>query len=147
MLNVGLEFERHLLSWEMFYERKVLDRAADNKRIAQYMATSHYDFYSILEPRWHLGILGVSPKHQRRGIGGMLVRHGQKLAVQEGLPMTLEASVVGKRLYSKLGFKIVDETELVEGLKGIAMVWEPQGLEGSWLANIEGDKADVKGRK
>ncbi|KAF2873565.1 acyl-CoA N-acyltransferase [Massariosphaeria phaeospora] len=144
--SIANKLERYLLGWELLYESKVLNRASDSKRMEAYAKIAQYDFYEKLDPRWHLAMFGVSPKHQRRGIGGMLVKHCQILAKEEDVPITLESSVVGRHLYLKLGFKIVDEIEIVEGLDSIAMVWEPSHLEGKWLEDNGGGKTHVKGR-
>lgn len=131
----------------MFYEAKFLDRASDPERIKAYANTTHYDFYSLLDPRWHVGILGVSTKYQRRGIGGKLIQHVQKLATEENVPITLESSVVGRGLYLKSGFKIVDETKIDEGLDDLAMVWEPEHLKGKWLEDRGDGRANVIARE
>jgi GNAT superfamily N-acetyltransferase len=112
----------------------------------QLQSTTLLDFYKIFGPRWHLGILGISPNHQRKGIGGRLVRHGQDLATEENLPMTLEASVVGRFLYAKEGFQVVEEVEISDGFEVVSMVWEPEGSRGKWLTDRGEGRADVKGR-
>ena len=145
-----IELERYLLSWESFYESHFLDRVSDQARLKQYRNTTILDFYKILDPRWHLGVLAISPNHQRKGVGGKLVRYGQDLAAKENLPITLEASVGGRGLYMKEGFKIVEEGEL--GVENVAeyvvvsMVWEPEDLRGKWLVDRGEGRADVKGR-
>jgi len=49
-----------------------------------------------------LGPLGVRPDHQRRGIGGALVRHGLQLLGDRGVPLVfLEGD---PRYYARLGF-------------------------------------------
>jgi ribosomal protein S18 acetylase RimI-like enzyme len=102
-----------------------------------------YEFYSYLDPRWHLRMIMVSPKHQRRGIGQKLLDHAQAMARGEDLPITLEASVMGRGLYAKFGFKVVDETEIAEGVHSVAMVWEPEGSKGRWLEDVGDGKANV----
>ena len=102
------------------YETRVLDRVTDRARLKEYMNMVDYDFYQTIDSRWHLALLAVSVHHQRRGIGGRLVRHGQKLAAEDNVPMALESSVVGCGLYLKSGFKIVSEGEIIEGLPELA---------------------------
>jgi hypothetical protein len=68
---------------------------------------------------------------------------------QENVPVALEASVVGRRLYQKLGFQTIQRTRLaerVEGLQGgVAMLWEPDPLKGRWIKEL--DDGSVKLRK
>jgi ribosomal protein S18 acetylase RimI-like enzyme len=142
--------ERYLLSWELFYESHFLDRVSDQTRVKRFQNTTLLDFYSLLNPRWHLAILAISPNHQRKGIGRKLIRYGQKFAAEESLPMTLEASVVGRGLYAKEGFKVVEEGEIVDEHMAryvvVSMAWEPEGLRGKWLVDRGEGRADVKGR-
>ncbi|KAH7113788.1 acyl-CoA N-acyltransferase [Dendryphion nanum] len=134
--SVGKKLERYLLSWEAFYEEKLLNRAASLPRLTAFRKSLQPAYHSLLDPRWHLGILAVSPQHQRRGIGSQLLHKLQDLATQEEVPITLEASVSGRGLYLKEGFRVVEQSVIVEGLDGIAMVWEPKmwrGREGEGL--------------
>ncbi|KAF2652239.1 acyl-CoA N-acyltransferase [Lophiostoma macrostomum CBS 122681] len=145
-LMLGIGIERYLLSWEQSYESYVYNRACDSTRIMEYEKTRNYGFYSLLDPRWHLRAIVVSPQHQRRGIGQMLLGHGQELARRENLPITLEASVKGRALYANSGFKVVDETEITEGLHCVSMVWEPEKSQGRWLEDVGNGKANVMRR-
>ena len=106
--------------------------------------TRNYGFYSTLNPRWHLRMFGVAPKYQRRGIGGKLLKHGQEIARKDDLPITLEASAAARGLYAKCGFKVVDETEVADGVHCVAMVWEPEEREGKWLEDQGDGRAKVK---
>lgn len=112
-----------------------------------YQNTTLFDFYKMLNPRWHLAVLAISPNHQRKGVGGKLLRYGQRFAAEENLPMTLEASVPGRGLYAKEGFKIVEEGEIGPGYQAVSMVWEPEGLKGKWLIDQGEGRAEVKGGK
>lgn len=89
----------------------------------------------------------MSPKFQRRGVGSLLIKHAQKLAAEENLPLTLEASIVGRKLYLKNGFKLVGEVKLCEEFSDGLMVWEPVGMEGTWLEDIDGDTAKMRERR
>ncbi|ORY03221.1 hypothetical protein BCR34DRAFT_605305 [Clohesyomyces aquaticus] len=73
------KFERHLLSWELWYEEQVLDRASDPARIKKLDASTPEDVYSSLGPYWHLSLLATHPEYQLRGIGAKLVKYGQQL--------------------------------------------------------------------
>lgn len=69
------------------------------------------------------------------------------MAAEQRLPVTLEASIPGRKLYLKHGFKIVDEMRLYADVVDVLMVWEPSGMEGTWLENIEVESARMKGCK
>lgn len=53
--------------------------------------------------------LSVSPTHQRRGLGSLLLREGLAVADQMGAKTFLESSPAGVSLYSKHGFKQIDD--------------------------------------
>ncbi|KAF6220771.1 hypothetical protein HO133_002451 [Letharia lupina] len=75
--------------------------------------------------------LATHPDHHRRGAGTMLCRWGMAKAREEGSTVTLFASVIGKMLYEKLGFKQV-------GMAHVQVDGEEEGLDipamvaGSW---------------
>ncbi|PSN65915.1 acyl-CoA N-acyltransferase [Corynespora cassiicola Philippines] len=142
----GWKLERALLSWEIWYETTFLDRASDPARIATARAADANEFYDLLGPQWHLGLLAVSVHHQRKGIGALLLEHGLKIAREEGFPMTLESSVPGRGLYLKKGFRVVEEIEFAEGLWNVSMVWEPEAKRGAWLEEKGDGKAHIRGR-
>ena len=68
--------------------------------------------------------LAVSPTHQRLGLGSLLIREGLAVADAVGAKTYVESSPVGERVYSKHGFKHIDEV-LVDmrryGGKGVAV--------------------------
>ena len=65
--------------------------------------------------------MAVHPKHQRRGIGRLLVQWGVDVAEQLKLPIYLEATFEGMRLYEKVGFKPLtrEKVTLSESITGI----------------------------
>ncbi|PQE06360.1 Acyl- N-acyltransferase protein [Rutstroemia sp. NJR-2017a WRK4] len=68
--------------------------------------------------------LTVSPSYQRRGIGNLLLSHGLAWADATGQKTYLEATVAGRPLYEKLGFKVVDVMERdLGGELGIGRNW------------------------
>ncbi|ORY71474.1 uncharacterized protein BCR38DRAFT_416921 [Pseudomassariella vexata] len=52
-----------------------------------------------------LDLCAVDPAFQRRGIAGKLVQWGLDEAKRRGLEATTEASVMGRHVYARLGFK------------------------------------------
>ncbi|KAH9871249.1 hypothetical protein IAQ61_005428 [Plenodomus lingam] len=91
--------------------------------------------YAPLAPYWHVSGLAIHPQYQRRGLGALLVREGQRLARGDegvggtGVPMVLESSVVARRLYEKCGFEVLREERVGEGWE-VCMVWYPEGWRG-----------------
>ncbi|KAH8592748.1 hypothetical protein B0O99DRAFT_628870 [Bisporella sp. PMI_857] len=69
-----------------------------------------------------LFLLEVSPKHQRRGIGSLLLESGLKEADLKGLQCVLGASPEGLGLYRKHGFVTTQHMSL--------NLWEYEGGEG-----------------
>ncbi|KAF6818197.1 acetyltransferase [Colletotrichum plurivorum] len=83
------------------------------------------------KPCVYLHILVVDPKHQRRGVGVQMMTWGMQEAVRLGIPVYLESSVSGHRLYQKVGFKDVEERRVDFSKFGMAaphsnwaMIWE-----------------------
>ena len=121
--SCGLELERYLLSWDLYY----LDIISHTDRDAlKKFRDTHYETFSPLEASgcWYLANLAVPPTHQRRGIGGTLLTWGTNTATKDRLPIALEASAMGRGVYMKHGFKVVERQQLLEGSEGVAMIWE-----------------------
>lgn len=120
-----------------YYERLRLNPALDYGALKQ-MREDH-DVLEPLEkatPHWYLAVLGVHPKAQRRGIGGMLLDWGLQRAREEteqrgkAVPVTMTSSPAGQGLYIRKGFRIVawqgvalDDAQNFEG--GAALVYDP----------------------
>jgi ribosomal protein S18 acetylase RimI-like enzyme len=139
-----IELERRLLILELRYTIS-LERASDSSRLLKFMTATQYDFYKRLPSYWHLAVLGVSSRHQRQGIGKKLIQEGLLIAQHEGVPVTLEASVAGRGLYAKLGFKTIERVKIAEDFEeGVAMLWEPVGYEGRWLEPSEDDSSVLR---
>lgn len=111
---------------EYFTSRLYPDRSVDESRLTRYNALNTDCFpYDDFPELWYLSTLAVHPASQRQGIGRRLVEWGLERAKWDGAPVGLEASAKGTRLYRSLGFKIVNEVPLVEGIDLTAMLWRP----------------------
>jgi ribosomal protein S18 acetylase RimI-like enzyme len=74
------------------------------------------------EPVWYLGVLGVAPEYQGRGLGGRLMLPVLERADREGLAVTLEtAQPRNLPLYRRHGFEV--KTELPPATPGAPIVW------------------------
>jgi ribosomal protein S18 acetylase RimI-like enzyme len=65
------------------------------------------------EDRIHLSTIYILPEYQSQGIGTQLLKDLLAGAFREGLPVTLRVLKVNpaKRLYERLGFAVIRETE------------------------------------
>ena len=91
---------------------------AHMKAFKQTLATAQKRWFDNVygDKRLHLKILRTHPDYQKRGAGTQHCRWGMELARADGIPVTLFASPMGKRLYSHLGFLLLDTvTVQVEG--------------------------------
>ncbi|NES20531.1 MAG: GNAT family N-acetyltransferase [Symploca sp. SIO3E6] len=67
------------------------------------------------EPHWYLGMLGVSPKCQGQGIGGMLLQPVLEKSDRTKMPCYLETTTPSAvRFYQRHGFEVVDQVMFVE---------------------------------
>ncbi|KAK2765098.1 hypothetical protein FQN54_008797 [Arachnomyces sp. PD_36] len=64
------------------------------------------------KPHCILNVLAVSPKHQRRGIGALLIGYGSDIADKEGVETYLESTPPGYELYKRNGFQDVGTISL-----------------------------------
>jgi len=55
---------------------------------------------------WELGLLGVDPHHQGRGLGGELVAWGVQRAKDDGLPAVVITAAGTEKFYRRCGFEI-----------------------------------------
>jgi ribosomal protein S18 acetylase RimI-like enzyme len=64
-------------------------------------------------PRWYLGVLGVAPEAQGRGLGGALMRPILERADAERLPVTLETTrAANVEVYRRFGFEVTANESL-----------------------------------
>lgn len=107
-----------------------------NQRIyvKAFQAAYNHGPFANLPDFWDVDFLVVDPAFHRRGIGTALLERVQNSAAEEGVPVTLLASVMGSHLYRKAGFTGLGEVKI--GLYHLfeAMIWYP----------IESEVTDVK---
>lgn len=131
-----------------------LNPAVSSSRTTAFYNALKLDFQDIDE-YWHLRELAVHPDHQRKGVGKMLVDWGIEKAGEEGVPLGLESSPVGRGLYEQRGFRFYgviggevreeDEGAGVDGAKEKVAwngdplyIWEPTGRKGDWGMHPKG---------
>ncbi|KAJ9090723.1 hypothetical protein QFC19_009465 [Naganishia cerealis] len=68
----------------------------------------------------YLSILAVHPSYQKYKIGSTLIDHGLAFADTENLPVLLESSAAGRRLYESRGFVKEDEFPNCPTYEGMA---------------------------
>lgn len=109
--------------------------AIDHQALQHFLKMSKYNFYDQLADGGflHLQSLAVSPNFQGTGVGKALIQWGQNFAADHQLPVTLEASVTGRKVYAKLGFVVIEKEMITENFEGIAMLWEPPAYKNQWL--------------
>lgn len=67
------------------------------------------------EVYWHLSHLNVASSAQRRGIGAKLLTWGVEMADEAREPAYLNSTIVGKTLYERFGFQVIDQTSFKYG--------------------------------
>lgn len=78
------------------------------------------------EPHWYLLAVGVVPEEVGRGRGSSLLRPVLERCDAERAPAYLEASTeANARLYTRLGFELRGEIEVLPGVRSRAMWREP----------------------
>lgn len=89
--------------------------------------------------RWHVQSFVVSPEWQRKGVGKKLMGEVIKVAQAEGVPIGIEATSAGRRMYEKVGFEYLGEfhgDDLGEPDGGV-LIWRPEGFQ---IGKVEGNK-------
>jgi len=74
-----------------------------------YISRSRRRWLADRAPRACLFLLAVLPEYHRKGVGTMLMQWGVDMADELGLEGYLEATMMGKPLYEKFGFQVVDK--------------------------------------
>jgi len=67
-----------------------------------------------LEPDGHIDCAYVAPKHERKGVATKMLQHVIQTAKQAGIKeLNVEASMVAKPLFERLGFIVENENEVM----------------------------------
>jgi len=78
---------------------------------------------------WELYSLAILPEFQRQGVGAALVDWGMDQAQRTGTSFYVIASPLGKGLYEKKGFSVLDELHMKDGEWNINewfYLWKPE---------------------
>ena len=77
--------------------------------------------FESMPDRWHLVLTAVHPNHQRQGIAKALLEWRFTHATKERVPIALEATEKGRKVYEKYGFVTKEFLALRQGLEVPAM--------------------------
>lgn len=121
------------------YDAMFPSRAVDKEARRTFIAAEK----EVKEKVWGIEMLSnlwwgqsviVDPDWQGRRIGPKMMAVFMEAAQEDGVPIGLEASTDGKRLYDKLGFKLVGPSPLDLAAGAGQMMWTPEGFpEVRWL--------------
>lgn len=86
-----------------------------------------------IEPHWYLGVLGTSPAHQGRGIGGALLGAVLERCDRDEMPAYLESSKpTNLPYYRRFGFEVTGEISITGGPTVWPMWREPRAAHEPW---------------
>lgn len=89
------------------------------------MSKRHEKLWKGKGPHLHVHSFSVIPSHQHLGIGRLLLSEILKEADSSYLPLYLEASSAGEKLYKSCGFEEVDRLHIKDGVEVSFMVRQP----------------------
>lgn len=111
------------------------NRAIDASNMAHFMTIieeDHKKWDKMYPNRYHCRSFVVRPDYQRRGIGSKIMRIVMDMAKREKVPLVLEATAEGEKLYSHLGFRLVSRFQLTifntDKEAGGLMAYEPDTM-------------------
>lgn len=155
--SFSYKLERALQRLEGLYETHVNPNLAESRRNIEEIfevRARQQPFAKLREiPHWYLSTLAVHPDFQGNAVGRNLLSWGMERsthdysadkhahAISRQPIITLLATPEGKRLYDKLGFKVLgepnEETSALGtfGIPEYAMVWDPQN---AWTESVDG---------
>ncbi|MEV7550282.1 GNAT family N-acetyltransferase [Amycolatopsis sp. NPDC089917] len=92
-----------------------------------------YLLAEVVDGHGHIEQVSVHPDHARRGLGRRLIEHAAEWAAREGLAgltLTTYAEVPWNApYYARLGFEVLDEESLTEGLRAVRADEIARGLD------------------
>ncbi|EMD29728.1 GNAT family N-acetyltransferase [Amycolatopsis azurea] len=92
-----------------------------------------YLLAEVVDGHGHIEQVSVHPEYARRGLGRRLIEHAAEWAAREGLAgltLTTYADVPWNApYYARLGFEILDEETLTEGLRAVRAHEIARGLD------------------
>jgi ribosomal protein S18 acetylase RimI-like enzyme len=92
----------------------VMRRSVAEERQAQVFGVfERMGHYHPKEPHWYLPLIGVDPRHQRRGHGSALMQHALARCDRDHAPAYLESSnPANVPLYERHGFAVLDTIQV-----------------------------------
>jgi GNAT superfamily N-acetyltransferase len=130
--------EDKLIWVEKTWCRWITDKSIDYKFLNRFMAGFLGTEQSARPACLHCHMIVVDPSTQSRGVGRLLIDWGKELAVKEGLPLFLEATLEATGFYEKGGFSRLSKELVIspagqEPIRIPMFVWEGKQREGRWL--------------
>jgi GNAT superfamily N-acetyltransferase len=84
---------------------------AFTRRLLRDEKLEEYECWTTYREQWYVKSVVVRQCWRRKGVGSFLMRKIMDRAAAEGVPVTLEATERGEKLYTRLGFHLVERTE------------------------------------
>ncbi|GAA5865119.1 hypothetical protein JCM8547_007718 [Rhodosporidiobolus lusitaniae] len=104
-------------------KRRVLPEGADERRAGDFLAKLDEQKASLRAAHYSLDNLAVAPEAQGKGVGKALTLALLAKAKEERVELTLEATELGRPLYSKMGFKDCGEPLQGDQQPGVDILW------------------------
>lgn len=123
-------------TWCRYFTNRCMDYAFLDEFMAGFVGAGHSPRPACLHPH----LIVVDPGVQAKGVGRVLVDWGKEVAVEEGLPIYLEANLESTGFYEKVGFARLgsDFDVSPDGIEHFVIptyVWEGEQRRGRWLEN------------
>lgn len=128
LILTGLEL-RLLHLEELFIWYTGSDRSISKSKWSEFAAGKSAgckDPYSDFNAYWHVSHLSVDPAYHRRGVATALMENVKCLASKDSLPIVLLASIQGRLLYLKVGFRELGQANEGTLYAASVMAWYPE---------------------